>query len=190
MKNIGALGDGGAVTTNDPQLASQLLKLRSYGSSEKYIHDVKGVNSRLDELQAALLRVRLGRLGDETDQRRAIASRYLNEIRNPAIRLPAIPQYSLAHVWHLFVVRCDHRQALQTHFSGRGIPTLIHYPVPIHHQAAYAELAHRSLPLSTRMATEVLSLPLYAGMPDEYVTSVIDACNDFSHEGAGGNTCR
>lgn len=190
VKNLGALGDGGAVTTNDPVLAAQVRKLRSYGSSEKYIHDVKGVNSRLDELQAALLRVRLARLDEETEQRRIIASRYLREIRNPAIILPNAPIFSLQHVWHLFVIRCDHRQALQEYLVSCGIPTLIHYPVPIHRQAGYAEFSHLSLPVSERMAADVLSLPLYPGMADEYVTSVIAACNDFPHGGNRENTCR
>ncbi|MGN5595877.1 DegT/DnrJ/EryC1/StrS family aminotransferase [Stutzerimonas nitrititolerans] len=190
VKNLGALGDGGAVTTSDPVLAAQVRKLRSYGSSEKYIHDVKGVNSRLDELQAALLRVRLARLGEETEQRRTIANRYLREIRNPAITLPNAPAFSLQHVWHLFVIRCDQRQTLQEYLASCGIPTLIHYPVPIHRQAGYAELSHLSLPVSDRMAAEVLSLPLYPGMADEYVTSVIAACNDFPHGGSRENTCR
>lgn len=189
-KNLGALGDGGAVTTNDPALADQVRKLRSYGASEKYIHEVKGVNSRLDELQAALLRVKLRRLAADAEQRRAIAARYLQGISHPVIVLPTEPAFPLNHVWHLFVVRCSQRQALQDHLHRRGIPTLIHYPVPIHRQAAYAELSSISLPVSERLAEEVLSLPLYPDMADEYVDSVIDACNGFPRDGSREGSCR
>lgn len=190
VKNLGALGDGGAVTTRDPILAAQVRKLRNYGSSEKYIHDVKGVNSRLDELQAAFLRIRLAKLREEAECRRFIANRYIKEIRNPAITLPNFPSCSQQHVWHLFVIRCFQRQALQKHLVSCGIPTLIHYPVPIHRQAGYSEFSHLSLPISERMAAEVLSLPLYPGMPEEYVTSVIVACNDFSYGASRRDKCR
>lgn len=190
VKNLGALGDGGAVATNDPALACQVRKLRSYGSTEKYVHEVKGVNSRLDELQAALLRVRLRRLGEDAEQRRAIASRYLKGISHPAITLPGEPSSALSHVWHLFVVSCAQRQSLQEHLLRRGVPTLIHYPVPIHRQAAYAELGAMSLPVTERLATQVLSLPLYPGMTEDYVTLVIDACNDFPHDGTRESPCR
>jgi dTDP-4-amino-4,6-dideoxygalactose transaminase len=190
VKNLGALGDGGAVATNDGVLAEQVRKLRSYGSSEKYIHDVKGVNSRLDELQAALLRVRLRRLGEDAEQRRAIANRYLEGIAHPAITLPSQPSWPLSHVWHLFVLSCAQRQSLQAHLQRCAIPTLIHYPVPIHRQAAYSELSSLSLPVAERMAGQVLSLPLYPGMPEDYVASVIDACNDFPHDESREGSCR
>jgi len=190
VKNLGALGDAGAVATNDPALAGQVRKLRSYGSTEKYVHEIKGVNSRLDELQAALLRVRLRRLGEDAEHRRAIASRYLKGISHPAITLPSEPSSALSHVWHLFVVICAQRQALQEHLLRRGIPTLIHYPVPIHRQAAYAELGAMPLPVTERLATQVLSLPLYPGMTEDYVALVIDACNDFPHDGSREDPCR
>lgn len=190
VKNLGALGDGGAVATNDGVLAEQVRKLRSYGSSEKYVHDAKGVNSRLDELQAALLRVRLRRLGEDAEQRRAIANRYLEGIAHPAITLPSQPSWPLSHVWHLFVLSCAQRQSLQAHLQRCAIPTLIHYPVPIHRQAAYSELSSLSLPVAERMAGQVLSLPLYPGMPEDYVASVIDACNDFPHDESREGSCR
>ncbi|WP_095599469.1 DegT/DnrJ/EryC1/StrS aminotransferase family protein [Pseudomonas sp. PIC25] len=180
VKNLGALGDAGAVTTQDAQLAEAVRRLRNYGSSEKYVHAVKGVNSRLDELQAALLRVKLRRMADDAEQRRALAERYRAGIRNPLIGLPQAGEPAAGHVWHLFVVRCARRDALQAHLHACGIPTLIHYPIPIHRQAAYSELAAHALPIADRLAGEVLSLPLYPGMPEPLVEAVIDACNRFA----------
>ncbi|SDJ69569.1 DegT/DnrJ/EryC1/StrS family aminotransferase [Pseudomonas indica] len=180
VKNLGALGDAGAVTTQDAQLAEAVRRLRNYGSSEKYVHAVKGVNSRLDELQAALLRVKLRRMADDAEQRRVLAERYRAGIRNPLIGLPQAGEPAASHVWHLFVVRCGQRDALQAHLHACGIPTLIHYPIPIHRQAAYSELAAHALPIADRLAGEVLSLPLYPGMPEPLVEAVIDACNRFA----------
>ncbi|RII78726.1 DegT/DnrJ/EryC1/StrS family aminotransferase [Pseudomonas monteilii] len=184
VKNVGALGDAGVVTTQDKQLAETVRCLRNYGSSEKYVHTVKGTNSRLDELQAALLRVKLCRMGDDAGQRRALAEKYLAGIRNPSILLPQPGETAASHVWHLFVVRCAHRDALQTHLHACGVPTLIHYPIPIHRQGAYPELSANDLPISDRLAEEVLSLPLYPGMPEALVDAVIDACNRFTSPGS------
>ncbi|MGE1081057.1 DegT/DnrJ/EryC1/StrS family aminotransferase [Pseudomonas shirazensis] len=184
VKNLGALGDAGAVTCNDPELADAVRRLRNYGSSEKYVHSAKGVNSRLDELQAALLRVKLCRLDEDTRERRALAQRYLAGIDNPQITLPQPPAPEASHAWHLFVVRSSERDALQAHLLAQGVPTLIHYPIPIHRQAAYPEFADLHLPISTMLATQILSLPLYPGMPDALVTAVIDACNSFVSTGS------
>lgn len=179
VKNLGALGDAGALTTNDDALAEQVRKLRNYGSSRKYVHELQGVNSRLDELQAALLRVKLPRVIADAQARRDIAAQYLAGIRNPAIALPAAPIQASRHVWHQFVVRSDKRDLLQAHLEGLGVPSLIHYPVPIHRQAAYSQFAGLALPISNQLAGEVLSLPLYPGLPDEQVERVISACNGF-----------
>lgn len=178
-KNLGALGDAGALTTNDDALAEQVRKLRNYGSSCKYVHELQGVNSRLDELQAALLRVKLARLADDTQARRDLAARYLVGINNRHLHLPQVPQVSGSHVWHQFVVRCDQREALQAHLERNGVPSLIHYPTPIHRQGAYAEFAGLNLPLSRRLAGEVLSLPLYPTMENKWVEQIIEACNAF-----------
>ncbi len=179
VKNLGALGDAGAVTTNDARLAEQVRKLRSYGSTRKYIHDLPGVNSRLDELQAAFLRVKLPAVDSDALARQAIAARYLREISNPALLLPVAPTVVGRHVWHQFVLRTAQREKLQAHLERNGVPSLIHYPVPIHRQAAYSEFGQLSLPLSEQLAHEVLSLPLYPGLPDAHVQQVIDACNSF-----------
>lgn len=179
VKNLGALGDAGAVTTQDDALAEQVRKLRNYGSSRKYVHEVLGVNSRLDELQAALLRVKLAHLTDDTCARRDLAIRYLTGINNPYLSLPQQPMIPTQHVWHQFVVRCEQRDALQAHLQCHGVPSLIHYPIPIHQQAAYWQFANLNLPLSTRLAGEVLSLPLYPSMADDWVEKTIEACNSF-----------
>lgn len=179
VKNVGALGDAGAVTTADSALADAIRNLRNYGSSEKYVHTSKGTNSRLDELQAAMLRVKLGRMHDDARQRAELAARLIRGIEHPAIRLPAPGDQPLGHVWHLFVVRCAHRDALQAHLQACGVPTLIHYPIPIHRQRAYAPLNAAQLPVADRLAAEVLSLPLYPGMPDALVEALIEACNSF-----------
>lgn len=179
VKNLGALGDAGALTTSDDALAEQLRKLRNYGSSRKYIHDVQGVNSRLDELQAAMLRVKLTRLEEDAQARRELAARYLEGIDNAFLRLPLAPACAVSHVWHQFVVCCESRDAFQRHLESQGVPSLIHYPVPIHRQKAYQAYATLDLPVSTRLADEVLSLPIYPGMAGEWVERVIQACNTF-----------
>lgn len=176
-KNLGALGDAGAVLTADAELATCVRKLRSYGSSRKYHHEVQGVNSRMDELQAAFLRIKLRSLSADVAARDALARRYCAGIRNPQIRLPELPQDDETHAWHLFVVRTEARDALQEHLRAAGIETLIHYPLPIHCQPAYASPSWPDLPRSEAEAASVLSLPLYPGLLG--IDQVIAACNAF-----------
>ena len=175
-KNFGALGDAGAVTTDDDALAETLRALRNYGSHRKYENLYKGANSRLDELQAALLRVKLARVDADNQRRRDIAGRYLTEIQHPAITLPMIGTNN-EPVWHVFVVRVQPRDALQSHLNAQGIGTLIHYPVPPHQQPAYREWNARSYPLTERIHREVLSLPISPVMNDAQVSAVVAACN-------------
>ncbi len=175
-KNFGALGDAGAVTTDNDALAETLRALRNYGSHRKYENLYKGVNSRLDELQAALLRVKLARVDADNQRRRDIAGRYLTEIQHPAITLPMIGTNN-EPVWHVFVVRAQPRDALQPHLNAQGIGTLIHYPVPPHQQPAYREWNARSYPLTERIHREVLSLPISPVMNDAQVSAVVAACN-------------
>lgn len=181
-KNLGALGDAGAVTTNDAELATMLKALRNYGSHEKYKNLVPGVNSRLDEIQAAMLDVKLKHLDQETQHRRHIANLYLNGINNPLIQLPLMPinaETYEQHVWHLFVIRTSQREALQKHLSKQGIQTLIHYPIPPHKQQAYKEWNSQSYPLTEVMHQEVLSLPISPIMQAEQVKLVVAAINSF-----------
>lgn len=179
-KNLGALGDAGCVTTDDAELAATVRALGNYGSQKKYHNIYGGVNSRLDEMQAALLRARLPYLSAETDRRRQVAQAYLERIRNDAIQLPAAPQRSEEHVWHLFVIRCKERDALQQHLSAHGIQTVIHYPLPPHRQACYSQYAHLNLPLTEALHDEVLSLPISPVITDEQVEQVIAAVNSFA----------
>lgn len=174
-KNLGALGDAGAVTTNDDALATTLRALRNYGSQRKYVNEFKGVNSRLDELQAALLSVKLPRIDADNQRRRDIASRYLAGIRHPQIRLPVVGEKNES-VWHVFVVRSPARETLQKHLEANGIATLIHYPLPPHQQAAYREWNARAYPLTEAIHREVLSLPISPVMTDAQVDAVIAAC--------------
>jgi dTDP-4-amino-4,6-dideoxygalactose transaminase len=178
-KNLGALGDAGGVTTNDAELARIIATLRNYGSQEKYVNERKGRNSRLDDLQAALLGAKLPSLLAENDRRRGIAAAYCAGIQNPAIRLPRIPENPWEHVWHLFVVRSARRDDLQRHLAAAGIGTVIHYPIPVHRQLAYSEWRERSYPVTEAIHREVLSLPVDISMSDADVRSVIDACNSF-----------
>lgn len=178
-KNLGCLGDGGAVTTNDQILIEKIRALRNYGSYEKYINSYKGQNSRLDEIQAAVLDVKLNGLDSDNNKRREIASRYLREINNPLISLPKQPNDPLEHVWHLFVVSTAKRDALQKFLQERSIQTLIHYPIPPHKQKAYEELSGLKLPLTEKIHKEVLSLPISPVMSADEVTLVVDAVNSF-----------
>lgn len=190
-KNLGALGDAGAVTTNDDELAQTLRALRNYGSHEKYKNLFQGVNSRLDEIQAAMLSVKLKHLDTEITQRRKVADAYLKGINNPAIVLPTIHStfniknsqlMSEAHVWHVFVIRCKQRDALQKHLANQGIQTLIHYPTPPHQQQAYKNnqaWSNASYPITQAIHNEVLSLPISPVMTDEQVQQVINAVNSF-----------
>ncbi|MAE23269.1 DegT/DnrJ/EryC1/StrS family aminotransferase [Pseudomonas chengduensis] len=175
-KNLGALGDGGAITTSDPELATTLQALRNYGSHVKYQNLYQGVNSRLDEIQAAMLRVKLRHLDRQTARRRQIARRYLDEMSNPGVQLPDWGQAE-QHVWHLFVVRSSQRDRLQQQLAEAGGQTMIHYPIAPHKQQAYPELNALSLPLTERIHQEVLSLPMDPSMTDEQVSRVIEAIN-------------
>lgn len=182
-KNLGALGDAGAVTTDDDELAQTIRALGNYGSHKKYENLYQGVNSRLDEIQAAMLSVKLKYLDADTSRRKEIALAYAQGINNPAISQP-IPAGSTmasleAHVFHLYVVRTEKRLALQEHLSTVGIQTLIHYPIPPHQQRAYKEWNKKSYPLTEAIHQEVLSLPISPVMTDAEVTAVIDACNAF-----------
>lgn len=175
-KNLGAFGDAGAVTGNDPELAEHVRLLGNYGSRVKYHNEIKGLNSRLDEIQAAVLRVKLERLEESTERRRAIAARYLDGMKGLPLGLPHVPAFA-EPAWHLFVVRHADRDALQRRLTDRGIETLIHYPVPPHLQPAYEELGIRKgqLPISEAMHAEVLSLPIWPEMDEAQVEEVVDA---------------
>lgn len=178
-KNLGALGDAGAITTNDDQLAETLRALRNYGSRVKYENLFKGHNSRLDELQAAVLSVKLTYLDRDNDRRRQIARAYLEGISNRKLILPAVSD-PCAHVWHLFVVRTEKREALQSHLAARGIGTVIHYPIPPHKQQAYREWDHLHLPITEQIHRTCLSLPMDISMSEEDIQYVIAACNDYN----------
>ena len=185
-KNLGALGDAGAITTNDTELAQTLFALRNYGSHEKYKNLYQGVNSRLDEIQAAMLSVKLSYLDKETAHRKKIADLYLNGIKNPYITLPLLKNSPAIaneeHVWHLFVIKTKHRKALQLHLQSLGIQTLIHYPIPPHKQNAYKNLEYLHLPISESLHEEVLSLPISPTLSLEEAKSIIQACNSFTAE--------
>lgn len=177
-KNLGALGDAGAVVTNDDELAEKIRHLRNYGSAKKYINVYKGVNSRLDEMQAAILTIKLKNLDAENERRRALATRYLLELHLPDLILPPADQIG-EDVWHLFAVRHPQRENLISYLSEKGIQTNIHYPLPIHKQLAYQEYADMSLPLTEQIHQEVFSLPLNTALTDEQQTYIIEAINQY-----------
>ena len=178
-KNLGALGDGGAITTDRADLADRIRVMRNYGSRVKYVNEVLGVNSRLDPIQAAVLRVKLKHLDAWNDRRRAIASRYAAEIADCGLGLPAVPNWA-EPVWHVYVVRSADRRRLQEHLTAKEIGTLIHYPIPPHLQAAYADagIAAEALPIARRLADEVLSLPMGPHLESSSVTAVVAALRD------------
>lgn len=178
-KNLGCLGDGGAVTTNDEELVTKIRAIRNYGSDYKYHHIYKGMNSRLDEIQAAFLRVKLPYLDEDNVRRREIAGRYIHEIVNPRIELPQVPTDPEGHVWHVFAVTCRERDELVKHLESKGIQTNIHYPTPPHLQGAYGELKNQTFPISERMHREIVSLPMSQALSDEEVTKVVEAVNEF-----------
>ncbi len=178
-KNLGALGDAGAVVSNNDELVDTVRALRNYGSVVKYENRYQGVNSRLDEIQAAMLRIKLRYLDNETQRRRSVASRYLQEIKNPYIQLPVEANFE-EHVFHLFVVRSANRSALQEHLQSHGVQSLIHYPVPPHKQMAYSSWNHLSLPITEKIHQEVLSLPLSSVMDTEEISQVISVVNGYA----------
>ena len=181
-KNLGALGDAGAVVTDDADLAERVRLLRNYGSRVKYEHEERGYNSRLDELQAALLRAKLPVLDEWNARRRRVAAAYLQQLEGVAgLVLPHVPEWA-EPAWHLFVVRSRERARLQAHLSGAGVGTLIHYPKPPHMQPAYREAGHRAgdFPLAERLAGEVLSLPMGPHVPAEAVDYVVSQLSSFA----------
>jgi dTDP-4-amino-4,6-dideoxygalactose transaminase len=196
-KNLGALGDGGAVTTDDDELAAVIRTMANYGSSQKYVNDYKGLNSRLDEIQAAVMRVKLPRLDADNARRHEIAGYYINNITNPDIILPYKRQpaagnlhhqpdfllspltFNLDHVWHLFVIRHPERDRLQQYLADKGIQTLIHYPIPPHKQKAYKEWNKLSFPVTEKIHSDVLSLPMSQVMSDEEVQIITEKLNKF-----------
>jgi dTDP-4-amino-4,6-dideoxygalactose transaminase len=177
-KNLGALGDSGAVTTKDPQLAKILRALANYGSAQKYINDYQGLNSRMDEIQAAFLNVKMSYINHEIALRREIAHYYLENIKNPLVELPTVVDPE-AHVWHLFVIRSKNRKQLQEFLETNNIQTLIHYPIPPHKQKCYREFNKLNLPITEMIHDQVLSLPISPVMSPEEVKTVCDVLNKF-----------
>jgi len=183
-KNLGAFGDGGAVTTNNNELAEVIRALRNYGSHKKYYNLYKGFNNRLDEIQAAVLNVKLKYLDEENKKRREISQFYCENINNPKIVLPILHDPSSiiqhpSHVWHLFVIRTTEREKLQQYLSDNGVQTVIHYPVPPHKQPAYKEWNHLSFPVTEKIHNEVLSLPIGSHLSDEDIEFVVEKLNAY-----------
>ena len=191
-KNLGCLGDGGAVTTNDDELAKKVRALRNYGSDVKYHFPYRGTNSRLDEIQAAWLRVKLPHLDADNGRRAEIAARYCSEIKNPKVTLPASPGFPgttsvqqqvgaglLGNVWHVFPVRVERRDEFQAYLTEKGIQTVIHYPIPPHRQPAYTEWHDLKLPITEKIHETIISLPISPVMTDDEVAEVIAAVNRF-----------
>jgi dTDP-4-amino-4,6-dideoxygalactose transaminase len=172
-KNLGAMGDGGAITTNDDELAGKIRKLRNYGSSVKYRHDVMGVNSRLDEIQAAILRVKLRALESENAKRATVARTYTDALAGLPLILPTIAKDTVP-VWHLYVVRTEHRDTLQTHLKQCGIDTLVHYPVACHQQQAYAGTQWQAQPIAEKLQNQILSLPMAPYLTSDEIGNVAD----------------
>ena len=180
-KNLGALGDGGAVVTNNKEIADKVRAIGNYGSDYKYHHIYKGTNSRLDEIQAAFLRVKLPELDKWNAARVEIAQKYFEGIKNPKIALPLAPTEEFGHIYHVFVVRCKERDALEKYLADNGIGTVKHYPYPMHLQDCYKDLGLKEgdLPIAEEISNTVLSLPMYYGMTEEQVQYVIDVINQF-----------
>lgn len=180
-KNLGALGDGGCVVTNNKQIADKVRALGNYGSDYKYHHIYKGTNSRLDELQAAFLRVKLQHLDKWNDARKLVADKYIKGITNPLIKLPLSINTEYDHVYHVFAIRCERRDELEKYLSENGIGTVKHYPIPMHMQGAYKELGINDgdLPVAEEISRTIISIPIYYGMKDDEINYVIDKINQF-----------
>lgn len=178
-KNLGALGDAGAVTTNDGELAQAVQALANYGSSQKYVFKYAGRNSRLDEIQAAVLDVKLRHLDEDNAHRKEIARYYIENIRNPQITTPQVKDWN-ANVFHVFPIRCSKRNQLQKYLSDNGVQTIIHYPIPPHKQECYKEWNHLSFPITEKIHSEELSLPISPVMTMEEVTDIVRLLNIFS----------
>ena len=179
-KNLGALGDAGCVTTDDEALADYVSAMSNYGSSEKYVNRMKGLNSRMDEIQAAVLCLKLKRLDADNEARRKVAKAYSEGITNPLITLPSLPSDPTENVWHVYPIRTPERDRLREYLSREGIETMVHYPIPPHQQQAYAEWNDRSYPISEQIHKEILSLPMSPVMTDDEIRRVIEALNKFS----------
>jgi len=177
-KNLGALGDGGGVMTNDDVIADKVKQLRNYGSRIKYQHDVAGYNSRLDEMQAAFLRVKLSVLDEWNAQRRAVAAEYSKLLVNAGVELPVVPEYA-EPVWHLYVIRSKQRDDLKAHLERQGVSTVIHYPTPPHRQLCYLEFQDRRLPIADLLANEVLSLPISSVIETTEMAQVIESVKSY-----------
>ncbi|HBD25463.1 DegT/DnrJ/EryC1/StrS aminotransferase family protein [Flavobacterium sp.] len=177
-KNLGALGDGGAITTNDDELAEVLFSMRNYGSKVKYENEIIGVNSRLDELQAAFLNIKLKQLDSENEFRRSMAKRYLSEIKNEKVIMPSW-DLSQNHVFHLFVIRTSNRLELQNYLKENGIETMIHYPIPPHKQKALLDWKNLSFPITEKIHDEVLSIPLNSGLKASEIQHIITILNQY-----------
>lgn len=177
-KNLGSLGDGGAVVTNNEDIAEKIRKLGNYGSSKKYIHEFKGVNSRLDEMQAAFLNVKLNHLDDWNNSRKEIAKYYLENITNKKVKLPKLIN-EIESVWHLFVVRVENRDEFIKYLSDNGIQALIHYPITVNKQDAYKELNSYIFEKAEKYANEIVSLPMYPNLTEEMLIYVVDVINKF-----------
>ncbi len=178
-KNLGALGDAGAVTCKDALLAKTIRTLANYGSEEKYINKYQGLNSRLDEIQAAVLDVKLKYIDQENARRREISEIYISQIKSDKITLPSLPAQSAEHVWHLFVIRTIERTKLQSYLQENGVQTLIHYPIPPHKQKAYNYYNHLTFAITEKIHEEVLSLPISPVMSDEEVEIVVQLVNKY-----------
>jgi dTDP-4-amino-4,6-dideoxygalactose transaminase len=178
-KNLGALGDGGAITTNDDGLYNVVKALRNYGSIQKYQNIYKGLNSRLDEIQAAILKVKLPHLDSENEERRRIAEIYCEKIKNPKIILPNLTKDRKMSVWHLFVIRSQNRDVLQKYLLDNGVQTVIHYPIPPHKQEAYGALLGLSFPITEKIHDEVLSLPIFSTLESCDVLKIIELINNY-----------
>jgi dTDP-4-amino-4,6-dideoxygalactose transaminase len=177
-KNLGALGDGGAILTKDLAVAEKVRVLANYGSREKYRHELVGFNSRLDELQAAFLRIKLSHLESDNNARRKIASQYLVALAGLPLGLPDVPDWAIP-VWHLFVIQAQERDTLRKYLAARGIETIIHYPIPPHKQGCYPSYAHLSLPIAEQMGRESLSLPISPIMSELEVNYVVECIRSF-----------
>lgn len=188
-KNLGAFGDAGAIVTDNPKIAEDIKMIRNYGSEKRYYNKVVGANSRLDEIQAGLLRVKLEHLQELQAERTAICDRYLQEIKNDALVLPKLREGSTT-VWHQFVIRCKRRRELIDYLEENGIGTIIHYPVPPHLSEAYSYLGYHkgAYPIAERYADEVLSIPLYNGMTEEETDRVIGCLNQWRDGDEGNHT--
>lgn len=177
-KNLGAMGDGGGVTTNDKKLATMIRALANYGSSIKYVNPYKGINSRLDDLQAAILDVKLKYLDKDNQKRKLVAKYYLDHIKNPKITLPIVPDFA-GHNFYVFVVRTKNREQLLEHLTNRKIGALIHYPIPPHKQKAYKEWNHLIFPITELIHKEILSIPMSPVLSQDEMEEVVEALNEF-----------